>query len=126
MAKKYAYLFPGQGAQAPGMVKDLAEAFPTAKKVIDDVSSITGLDMGKLLWESDAEADILLYTGDSMRVSVSGGTKWKSSDKSVVTVNSQGKVVAVGAGTAILKSNKGKTLTVMVEGDDDDWDDEDW
>lgn len=54
MAEKYAFLFPGQGAQAPGMVKDVAESFPSAKKVIDDVSSIVNLDMAKLLWESDA------------------------------------------------------------------------
>ncbi len=54
MAEKYAFLFPGQGAQAQGMVKDVAESFPSAKKVIDDVSSIVNLDMAKLLWESDA------------------------------------------------------------------------
>ncbi len=54
MAKKYAFLFPGQGAQAPGMVKDVAEAFPSARKVIDDVSSIISVDMPKLLWEADA------------------------------------------------------------------------
>ncbi len=54
MAKKYAFLFPGQGAQAPGMVKDVAEAFPSARKVIDDVSSIINVDMPKLLWEADA------------------------------------------------------------------------
>lgn len=54
MAEKYAFLFPGQGAQAPGMVKDVAESFSSAKKVIDDVSSIVNLDMVKLLWESDA------------------------------------------------------------------------
>ena len=54
MAEKYAFLFPGQGAQAPGMVKDFAESFSSAKKVIDDVSSIANLDMAKLLWESDA------------------------------------------------------------------------
>lgn len=53
MAEKYAFLFPGQGAQAPGMVKDVAESFSSAKKVIDDVSSIVNLDMAKLLWESD-------------------------------------------------------------------------
>ena len=47
-------MFPGQGAQAPGMVKDVAESFSSAKKVIDDVSSIVNLDMAKLLWESDA------------------------------------------------------------------------
>lgn len=54
MAEKYAFLFPGQGAQAPGMVKDVAESFSSVKKVIDDVSSIVNLDMAKLLWESDA------------------------------------------------------------------------
>ena len=36
------------------MVKDVAESFSSAKKVIDDVSSIVNLDMAKLLWESDA------------------------------------------------------------------------
>ncbi len=54
MAKKYAFLFPGQGAQTPGMVKDVAEECPSARKVIDDVSSIIGVDMTKLLWEADA------------------------------------------------------------------------
>ena len=54
MAKKYAFLFPGQGAQAPGMVKDVAESFPSARKVIDEVSSIINVDMPKLLWEADA------------------------------------------------------------------------
>ncbi|WP_407396436.1 ACP S-malonyltransferase [Treponema sp.] len=55
MSKKYAFLFPGQGAQAPGMAKDIAESSPAAKKVIDDISAITGLDMAKLLWESTPE-----------------------------------------------------------------------
>ncbi len=55
MSKKYAFLFPGQGAQAPGMAKDIAESSAAAKKVIDDISAITGLDMAKLLWESTPE-----------------------------------------------------------------------
>lgn len=53
--KKYAFLFPGQGAQVPGMIKDICEKYPEARKVIDDVSAITGIDMPSLLWESDAE-----------------------------------------------------------------------
>lgn len=53
--KKYAFLFPGQGAQEPGMLKDLCESYPEAQKVIDDISKITGVDMKKLLWESDAQ-----------------------------------------------------------------------
>ncbi|MCR4734493.1 MAG: ACP S-malonyltransferase [Treponema sp.] len=53
--KKFAFLFPGQGAQVPGMIKDVCEAFPEARKVIDDVTAITGVDMPKLLWESEPE-----------------------------------------------------------------------
>lgn len=67
MAKKYAFLFPGQGAQAPGMVKDIAESFPSAKKVVDDVSAITGVDMQKLLWESDAA---LLSRSDNSQIAI--------------------------------------------------------
>lgn len=55
MAKKYAFLFPGQGAQAPGMLKDVVENSKSAEKVIDDVSSLIGLDMKKLMWESSAD-----------------------------------------------------------------------
>ncbi|WP_191014744.1 ACP S-malonyltransferase [Treponema zioleckii] len=55
MAKKYAFLFPGQGAQAPGMIKDVAENSASAMKVIDDVSKLIDVDMKKLMWESDAK-----------------------------------------------------------------------
>ena len=53
MAKKYAFLFPGQGAQEPGMMKDIAEAFPTARAVLDKISEITGQNIPHLLWETD-------------------------------------------------------------------------
>lgn len=55
MAKKYAFLFPGQGAQAPGMIKDICESYPEAQKVVEDVSKITGKDMAKLLWDTPQE-----------------------------------------------------------------------
>lgn len=55
MSKKFAFLFPGQGAQEPGMLKDICEAFPEARKVVDEVSKITGVDMPKLMWESEKE-----------------------------------------------------------------------
>lgn len=54
MAKKFAYLFPGQGAQAPGMIKDVAENSASAMKVVEDVSALINVDMKKLMWESDA------------------------------------------------------------------------
>lgn len=52
--KKYAFLFPGQGAQVPGMIKDICDAYPEARQVVDEVSKITGIDMPKLLWDSEA------------------------------------------------------------------------
>lgn len=54
MSKKYAFLFPGQGAQTPGMIQDVAQEFSSAKKVLDEVSQVAGIDVPKLLWESDA------------------------------------------------------------------------
>ncbi|MCX8515840.1 MAG: ACP S-malonyltransferase [Alphaproteobacteria bacterium] len=39
---KTAFLFPGQGSQAVGMGHDLAQAFPIAKKVFDDVDAAIG------------------------------------------------------------------------------------
>lgn len=51
--KKYAYLFPGQGAQVVGMLKDICQEYPQAAKVLDDVSKITSVDMKKLLWDSE-------------------------------------------------------------------------
>lgn len=55
MAKKYAFLFPGQGAQTQGMIKDVCETFPEAQKVVDEVSKITGKNIAELLWETPQE-----------------------------------------------------------------------
>ena len=63
MSKKFAFLFPGQGAQEPGMLKEICEAFPEARKVVDEVSAISGLDMTKIMWES--EKDVLSRSDNS-------------------------------------------------------------
>ena len=54
MSKKFAFLFPGQGAQEPGMMKDICDAFPTARKTLDKISEIAGINVPELLWNSDA------------------------------------------------------------------------
>jgi len=65
--KKYAYLFPGQGAQVPGMIKDLCDANPEARRVVDSVSEITGVDMPKLLWETEKE---ILSRSDNSQLAI--------------------------------------------------------
>ena len=47
--------FPGQGAQAPGMGKDLYENSQAAKLVFEEASEGAGLDVAKLCFESDKE-----------------------------------------------------------------------
>ncbi|APX14934.1 [acyl-carrier-protein] S-malonyltransferase [Phaeobacter inhibens] len=50
-----AFVFPGQGAQTIGMGKALAEAYPVAKAVFDEVDAALGEALSQLIWEGDIE-----------------------------------------------------------------------
>lgn len=54
-----AFVFPGQGAQAIGMGKALAEAYPAAKAVFDEVDEALGEKLSALIWDGDI-ADLTL------------------------------------------------------------------
>ncbi len=51
-----AFVFPGQGAQQVGMGKALAEAYPAAKAVFEEVDEALGEKLSQLIWEGDQEA----------------------------------------------------------------------
>ncbi|MDF0594698.1 ACP S-malonyltransferase [Psychromarinibacter halotolerans] len=50
-----AFIFPGQGAQAIGMGQALAEAYPAAKAVFDEVDAALGESLSGLIWDGDIE-----------------------------------------------------------------------
>jgi len=47
----YAFTFPGQGSQAVGMGKDLAEAFPQARAVFEEVDEALGEKLSTTMFE---------------------------------------------------------------------------
>lgn len=54
-----AFIFPGQGAQSIGMGKDLADAYPQARAVFDEVDEALGEKLSDLIWDGDI-ADLTL------------------------------------------------------------------
>ncbi len=55
-----AFLFPGQGAQTIGMGKALAETYPAAKAVFEEVDDALGEKLSDLIWSG--EQDTLTLT----------------------------------------------------------------
>lgn len=53
--KTTAFIFPGQGSQAVGMGKELAETYPTAKDFFDEADALLGFSLSQLMWEGPAE-----------------------------------------------------------------------
>jgi [acyl-carrier-protein] S-malonyltransferase len=51
-----AFTFPGQGSQAVGMGKALAEGFPAARAVFEEVDAALGERLTNVIWNGPAEA----------------------------------------------------------------------
>ncbi|QBF32287.1 ACP S-malonyltransferase [Thalassococcus sp. S3] len=51
-----AFVFPGQGAQTIGMGRALAEAYPEAQAVFDEVDEALGEKLSGLIWEGEIDA----------------------------------------------------------------------
>ena len=51
-----AFVFPGQGAQVIGMGRALADAYPAAKAVFDEVDAALGEKLSALIWEGEQDA----------------------------------------------------------------------
>ncbi|UZO81044.1 ACP S-malonyltransferase [Aquimarina sp. ERC-38] len=50
-----AYIFPGQGAQFPGMGLDLYNEYPQAKELFEQANTILGFEITKIMFEGSKE-----------------------------------------------------------------------
>ncbi|HWP84575.1 MAG TPA: ACP S-malonyltransferase [Terriglobia bacterium] len=50
-----ALLFPGQGSQAPGMGRELAQTFPAARQTFEEADAALGFALSRLCFEGPAE-----------------------------------------------------------------------
>jgi [acyl-carrier-protein] S-malonyltransferase len=55
MEHNTAFVFPGQGSQYAGMGKDVAERFPAARRVFDDIDAALGYSISQLCFEGPDE-----------------------------------------------------------------------
>jgi [acyl-carrier-protein] S-malonyltransferase len=59
MGMSLAFIFPGQGSQTVGMGRGLADAFPAARLVFEEVDEALGEALTKVIWDGPAETLML-------------------------------------------------------------------
>jgi len=67
----FAFVFPGQGSQAVGMGKALADAFAPARAVFEEVDAALGERLTRTMWEGPAEALMLTENAQPALMAVS-------------------------------------------------------
>ncbi|MFC7290187.1 ACP S-malonyltransferase [Hirschia litorea] len=119
----YAFIFPGQGAQSVGMGQDLANTFPAAKAVFDEVDSALGENFSDLIWNGSEEQ--LTMTANTqpalMAVSIAvmrtleNEFNVKPADAKFVAGHSLGEYSALAAVGAIKLADAAKLLRLRGE-----------
>ncbi len=66
-----AFTFPGQGSQAVGMGRDLADAFPEARAVFEEVDDALGEKLSRTIWEGPEETLTLTTNAQPALMAVS-------------------------------------------------------
>ncbi|MEQ1782425.1 MAG: ACP S-malonyltransferase [Hyphomonadaceae bacterium] len=115
---RIAFIFPGQGSQAVGMGKELADAFPSAKAVFDEVDAALGENLSKLIWEGPIETLTLTANTQPALMAVSlaavraleSGFGVKISQAAFVAGHSLGEYSALAAAGALSITDAAKLL----------------
>ncbi len=114
-----AFVFPGQGAQAIGMGRALAEAYPAAKAVFDEVDSALGESLSSLIWEGDiatltltqnAQPALMATSLAAMRALEAEGVS--ITDASFVAGHSLGEYSALAAAGSLSVSDAARLLRI--------------
>lgn len=117
-----AFIFPGQGAQTIGMGKALADAYPAARAVFEEVDTALGESLSKLIWEGDQQELTLTCNAQPalMATSIAAYEALKSegfdtSDASFVAGHSLGEYSALAASGAISIADTARLLRIRGE-----------
>jgi [acyl-carrier-protein] S-malonyltransferase len=116
-----AFVFPGQGSQAVGMGKALAEAFPRARAVFDEVDAALGERLTAIMWEGPGDTLTLTENAQPALMAVSlavmrvleaeAGVDLKR-DAQFVAGHSLGEYSALAAAGAFSISDTAKLLRI--------------
>lgn len=116
----FAFIFPGQGSQIVGMGKELAEAFPSAREVFQEVDDALSQNLSRLMWEGPME-DLTLTSNTQpalMATSVAAMRALKSefdidvTDAKFVAGHSLGEYSALCASGAISLAKTAQLLRI--------------
>src|SRR4029079_1443068 len=66
-----AFIFPGQGSQDVGMGRELAQAYPSARAVFDEVDDALGQKLSQIMWEGPKETLTLTENAQPALMAVS-------------------------------------------------------
>ena len=114
-----AFVFPGQGAQSIGMGQALAQTYPAAKAVFDEVDDALGENLSGLIWEGEQEALTLTQNAQpalmatslaAMRALETEGIK--IGDAAYVAGHSLGEYSALAAAGAISIADTARLLRI--------------
>ncbi len=122
---RIAFIFPGQGSQAVGMGKELAEAFPAAKAVFEEVDAALGEKLSDLIWSGPIETLTLTANAQPALMAVSlaaaraleTGFGVKISQAAFVAGHSLGEYSALAAAGALSITDAAKLLRTSRRGD---------
>ncbi|WP_432254344.1 ACP S-malonyltransferase [Limimaricola sp. AA108-03] len=117
-----AYVFPGQGSQTIGMGRALAEAYPAAREVFDEVDAALGEKLSTLIFEGEIETLTLTRNAQPalMATSIAAMAALKSegigvTDAAYVAGHSLGEYSALCAAGALRLDDTARLLRLRGE-----------